>query len=346
MKIIYVGDIQQGQTCLGRMQALQRLGHEVIGVQSQHPVSGGLRGLAGKVSRRYLRRWADPRANALLAQAIQDIQDVALLWIDRGMQIDPRLLDRAREVVPDVRIVGYLPDDILNPFNRSRELLKGLPRYDVVFTNRSFQTEELEALGAPRAEQIGKSFDPGLHRPVKLSDEERLRLGGPLGFIGTVEQQRAQSMVYLAEHGVPVKVWGNGWARWVGDHRVAIEVAGPTQYGEIYPKLINAFDINVCFLRKANRDWQTSRTFEIPACGAFMLAERTPDHLELYQEGKEAEFFDSDEELLEKARYYLAHPHQRRRVAAAGHQRCWNSGYSTDARMSQMLKRVTDRDAR
>src|SRR5829696_8072533 len=90
---------------------------------------------------------------------------------------------------------------------------------------------------------------------------------------------------------------------------------------------------------------QTSRTFEIPACGAFMLAERTDEHLRLFEEGKEAAYFGSNEELLEKVRYYLDHEDERRRIASAGRKRCLDSGYSHHERLKYMLSVVIGRAA-
>ena len=144
----------------------------------------------------------------------------------------------------------------------------------------------------------------------------------------------------MVEQGIPVKVWGDRWDEFQRKTRGEFTVAGPSRYGDDYVKTICSFDINLCFLRKLNRDYQTQRSVEIPACGAFMLAERTAEHLALFEEGKEAEFFSSNEELLRKARYYLEHPVERRAIAQAGRERCLSNGYSYHERLKTMLDRV------
>lgn len=74
-----------------------------------------------------------------------------------------------------------------------------------------------------------------------------------------------------------------------------------------------------------------------------MLAERTAEHEGLLREGAEAEFFAGHQELLTKCSYYLAHPEDRRRFAAAGHSRCLSSDYSYDRQLQTVLKRFEER---
>jgi spore maturation protein CgeB len=116
---------------------------------------------------------------------------------------------------------------------------------------------------------------------------------------------------------VPVCVYGGGWDR--------VSARSPLRHGLRPPvfesqlrAVVASAGINVAFVAKANRDQHTMRTFEIPACGGFMLAERTPFHTDLFREDEEAAFFGSTEELVAKAVDYLADAGRRRRVAEAG----------------------------
>ena len=218
----------------------------------------------------------------------------------------------------------------------------GLKHYDVVFTTKSYNCNatELPGLGAKRVVFVDNSYDLHVHRPVPVTSEDVRAFGGDVGFIGTYERRRAESLMYLAANGVPVRIWGGGgWHRLSGrDPNLVLE--NRPLYGDDYAKGLCATKINLGFLCKANRDLQTSRTMEIPACGAFMLAERTDEHLRLFEEGKEAEYFGSSSELLEKVRYYLEHEEERRAIAAAGRKRCLDGGYSSHDRLKYMVSVV------
>ncbi len=155
-----------------------------------------------------------------------------------------------------------------------------------------------------------------------------------------LSRPRARSLSYLAENGIAVRVWGNGWEAWAArppgliiEDRAVVN----TEHDLAHTKSLCATRINLGFLRKLNRDTQTDRTMEIPACGAFMLAERSDDHLRLFEEGHEAAFFGSDDELLEKVRYYLGHEDERAAIARAGRQKCLDAGYSETERMRGMI---------
>lgn len=163
-----------------------------------------------------------------------------------------------------------------------------------------------------------------------------------MGFIGTYERERAESMLYLAKNGVPVRVWGEGWNKRFWLLHPNIDIGGRPLVGDDYAMAICSFDINLVFLRKINRDLQTTRSVEIPACGAFMLAERTDEHLRLFKENEEAIYFSSNEELSEQVRYFLKHEEVRMRISQAARKRCLIGGYSYRERITKMFQKIEE----
>ena len=340
LRILYVGSMEEGGTCSQRARALVDLGHHVDRVDtSGYPRAGAaiwVHRAAAKLSRACFGepiRMRDQAGVNVQMRKLSGAQAFDLVWIDKGLTVEPETLRDLKKSTPACVIVGYSPDDMAARHCQSRQFLEHLHLYNIFFTTKSYN------VGCPRVEFIGNAFDPHSHAPVNLTSEERKKLGGPLGFVGTWEPERNEYMYRLALEGIPVRIWGSDWNRSRLRHsNLSIEMR--TWYGEMYAKALCAFDINLCFLRKLNRDLQTTRSVEIPACGKFMLAERTDEHRALFQEGTEAEYFSAYDELSDKVKYYLAHPAQRERIAKAGFMRAHSSGYSNHSRMREMLATI------
>jgi len=108
-------------------------------------------------------------------------------------------------------------------------------------------------------------------------------------------------------------------------------------WGESYVRALASSRIALGLLSKRIPETTTTRSFEIPAAGTFMLAERTADHMALFDEGIEAEFFSTQEELRDKASFYLSHESAREKIAAFGRQRCLKSEYHSRDQLKKVL---------
>jgi spore maturation protein CgeB len=266
-----------------------------------------------------------------------------VVWIEKGLTLEASTLRALRERWPQVVLLNYSGDDMFNPRNQSRRWRSCLALYDLHVTTNRYNVPELREAGARDVLPVDKAFDPLVHRPMPVSPEVRARVGGEVGFVGWPEAERTASMLHLARRGVPVRIWGP-WGRLRSLHP-NLRVEGRPLWSDDYASAVSAFRVNLCFLRKVNRDRHTSRSIQIPACGGFMLAERTEEHQALFDEDREAVYFSSDDELLDKVRWYLAHEDERARIAEAGRRRCWAGGYTYERRLEQVLAHLADRDA-
>lgn len=263
-----------------------------------------------------------------------------IVWIDKGIIIRKSTFEAIRRLQPQAKIIGYSPDWMMGRHNQSRQFLESLPFYDCYVTTKSYAVDEMKQAGCKDVLYIGNAFQKGFHKPYELTYSEKEMYGCVVGFIGAYEAERAASIMYLANNGICVDIWGSRQWEEFCTQSPYLHFRGTELLGNDYCKALSGCKISLCFLRKINRDQQTTRSVEIPACGSMMLAERTDEHLAMFEEDKEAVYFSSDNELLEKCRIYLADETMRNEVASAGHLRCLSSDYSYHGRIREVLNHV------
>ncbi len=257
-----------------------------------------------------------------------------ILFIVKGNCIRPGVLRAIKVKYPKIKIVSWSLDDMYAWHNRSLFYTLGLKHYDTVFTSKSYNLQELTKLGAKSVKFLYQAYSKKYHNPQIVE-----ATGPDVLFIGFAENDRFEHLKYLSNNGVKVTIYGTGWnKKQFTIENENIKINPYDLLGTDYAKAISSAKITLCFLRKINRDLHTSRSIEIPACGGFMLAERTAEHSELFQEGSEAEYFSSKEELLAKTEFYLANEEERLKIKSAGFNRTVTSDYSYD----NMVQRILD----
>ena len=338
-KILYIGDLNEYGRGFLRYRTLKEMGHEVVAhthtkVSSPNHIE--------PPSFLYRVFWKlkipldDTHVNGKIVNEISS-NSFDIIWIEKGNMIKPWTLKTIKRLTPAAKLISCSEDDMYASHGHSLWYRLGLKYYDTVFTTKTYNLKELRQFGARKTVLFLDSYDENLHRPMQLSEEELMRFSCDVSAIGAFEAERAASLLFLAKNGVQVTIWGNGWGHWANRYKNLV-VKNEFLFGSDYAKAISASKINLNFLRKVNRDEVTSRSVEIPACGGFMLGERTARHLEFFLQGKEAEFFDSNDELLAKTRYFLEHSDERIKIAQAGRDKCLNGGYSMQDQLKEIAK--------
>jgi spore maturation protein CgeB len=231
-----------------------------------------------------------------------------------------------------VQCVTYSTDDPWNPAHCAAWHLEALPLYDTVFSPRRSNLEDFRRLGCSDVRYLPFGYD------------ERL-FGAPTGpalnasaetvlFVGGADQDRAQFFGTFLQHGPRPTLVGGYWECYAHTRplslglRTAAELRGLTASAAI----------NLCLVRRANRDGHVMRSFEIPACGGFMIAEDTAEHRDIFgPEGECVLYFSGPRDAADKVRVALADPAGRSQMACAAHHRIVSQGHTYRDRLAQML---------
>jgi spore maturation protein CgeB len=338
--ILFIGDMNVGTRSRMRFQVLSGLVKYIKGLTNVRvPFAAGIdRESFYTRVRHKLGTPVDTVAlHSKIKEVIEEPVNYNIIWIEKTLFLKSKYLLKIKERFPEAKVISISEDDMYAGHNRSRYYDACLNLYDIVFTTKKYNLDELGKLGARKVRYFLDSFEPSIHRPLdsfKHLDDKDVGVS----FIGTFEKERSATLLRIANDDIDVHVFGNGWGGMVGVNP-HLKVHNRPIYSEEYVSMINRSKINLGFLRKINRDQVTSRTMEIVGCQAFLLAERTRRHQELLVEGQEADFFSTDDELLEKLHYYLAEPELTLSIAKNGYRRSMESGYDMRSQMIDILEK-------
>jgi spore maturation protein CgeB len=332
MKVLFGAILQATWAASGlqRLGAIRALGHEL----HEFPLNRyeSPRSRLGRLGAR-LRQVAFERADMdrlgrdFVARVTAVRPDV--VWLEKPVMLLPEWLAEARQRAPQATFVCFQDDD---PFGgRARERLSWkhfidcIALYDLHFVKRPQNVDEFAAHGARAVRLFVHGAVPEIFHPRSdaLAAERH-----EVVFVGTALDHRVLAVhALLLRERIPLHVYGSSWHRtpayWLRRGHFHGEVGG-----ERYARVLSGSKIALGYVSSSNRDEYSMRSFEIPSCGALLLAERTPAHQALFAEGLEAEFFSDAAECADKCRYYLAHEPERARIARNGHARVSRSDYS------------------
>jgi len=217
-----------------------------------------------------------------------------------------------------IRRCNFLTDDPWNPKNHARYFLKSLPHYETIYNPRRSNMPDLMRHGCQRVEYLPFGFQPELHfAESPRTPAERERFVCDVALIGGADEERFPIAQALVRTGLKINLYGAYWGKY---SELRTHWKGSV-FGRELRMAVSGASVNLGLVRRANRDGHAMRSFEVPAMGGCMLTEDTAEHREIFgEDGKTVVYFDSIPQMAERARSLLAHPDERRRLAAAAHE--------------------------
>lgn len=318
-RILYLGDDEWASLSWSLQRAFRALGghvdfHDVTGrweLRWLAPRSIAARGLA-----RVLRPWLPRLIQTRLTHATQG-QHYDMIFCHKTMFLAAEFLDKLRHDL-GARLFCFHPDDPFDehPSRNNANTRALIPFTDCYFAWGRYRLVDLRDAGARRVEYLPFAHDPSLHRPVSGGAAPRSDPVPAVAFVGNFSRERVQWLEHLV--GFDLGLWGHGWHS-ASTLEPGLEpfIKGPQRIGPAFAEIYGRCAIGLNLIQRCP-DGHNMRSFEAPACGGFVMSNRTSELGELFAEDREIVCFADPEELKSKVTFYLKHPDLRAQIAQAG----------------------------
>lgn len=277
------------------------------------------------------------KANRHLVRAVSEMKP-ALVVVFCTSFVRAASILQIKINLPTTRVINIFPDPLHNLQDYG---IAALPLYDLFCTHTQAAVPYLHQMGCQNPFYLPLAADPFMHYPMPLEPADLKEFGSDLVFVGNWRREHEQLFSHL--EGFDLAIWGpdywrrharkGSWvrSRWRGR---------PLLTGVEYAKAHLASKIALDPIDPLNGPSHNMRLFEVAACGVFSLVARTVEVQELFQEGETVACFDGPNELLDKVRYYLAHPEDRQHMAQQAYEHVVHGGHTYVDRVRTLLQEL------
>ena len=116
-----------------------------------------------------------------------------------------------------------------------------------------------------------------------------------------------------------------------------VNIHKSVSYEEEMPNIFRSSKINLCPILRTIKSGIPQRALDIMACGGFLLSSFQPELFDIFGADEELVLYESYEDAMEKAKFYLSHDDIRKRIAENGYAKV-EKYFSYEKKLAEMLK--------
>ena len=307
--------------------ALQRLGHVVTQLGPARPRSRSrLVSRAAGLARQALPRLDELAQNRIVRAALGADCEIV---INVDSLLVPSVVTRLRS--SGARVAFWFPDHVAN---LGRQLMLLAP-YDAIFFKEPFLTDRLRAMLDLPVYYLPEACNPRWHRPVTAAGTEPC-----LVIAGNMYPSRVRLLDRLIAKGIPLRLYGGGFPRWIGETASRAAHTGRYVAREEKARVFRSAAGVLNTMQLGEINGVNARLFEAAGCGAAVLTEFRPTVPELFAVGKEVLVFHDFDDLVEQATRLLSEHGLTARLGDAAAQRA-HRDHTYDLRVTAILEKLS-----
>ncbi len=262
-----------------------------------------------------------------------------IIWVFKGMEVFPSTLDKLNKT--GAKLVNYNTDhpfEYVGKGSGNNRVLSSINKYDLYLTYSKSIAHALEEKYKVEAAYFPFGYEQVETRLPK-ENEEIIKVC----FVGNADSKRKEILKFILSKNIPIDVYGNSWQANDFLSFPLLDINGPI-FQEEFREIGSKYRIQLNIFRTHNENSHNMRTFDMPGLGGIMLAPESDEHNEFFEDGKEAFFYKSNEELISKIKSILSLDYEEAKaIREAAILRSQKSKYSYRDRTKLFLEIVKDK---